>query len=65
MIDVGTITPCELFKTLFMGTAVAESNDILFKVRGNVFEFIQTDFNKKICIEDENSDEVKAWKEKK
>ena len=65
IIDVGLITPCELFKTLFMGTAVAESNDILFKVRGNVFEFIQTDFNNNICISThEKSDEVKAWKKK-
>ena len=62
MIDVGPITPWELIKTLCTGTAVTEFNDILFKASGKTFEYIQTDFNEKICIAtDEKSDEVKAW----
>ena len=44
------------------GTAVAEFNDILFKARGETFEFIQEDFNNKICLTDEKSEEVKVWK---
>ena len=65
MIDVGTITPWYLFKMMFTGIPVAEFNVILFKASGKTFEFIQADFNEKICIADENYDEVKAWKEKK
>ena len=64
MIDVGRINPWELFKKICTGTAVAELNDILFKASGKTFEFIQEDFNEKICLPDGNSDEVKTWKEK-
>ena len=63
MIAVVPITPWELFKTLCTGTAVTELNDIIVKASGKTFAFIQTDFNKKICIAtDENFNEVKAWK---
>ena len=65
IIDVGLITPCELFKTLCTGTAVAEYNDILFKASGEMFGFIQANFNKKTCLLDEDSKEVKAWKKMK
>ena len=64
MIDVELITPRKLFKTLCMGTAFAEFNNILFKASRKQFEFIQADFNKKIYLTDERSNEVKAWKEK-
>ena len=63
IINVGPITLWELFKTLCTGMAVAELNDIFFKASGNTFEFIQEDLNEKICLTDENSKEVKAWKE--
>ena len=64
IIDLVPITQWELFKTMCMGTSVAEFNGILFKASGRTFKFIQEDFNKKICLADENSEEVKAWKEK-
>ena len=64
MINVGPITPWELFKMLWTGMVVVEFNDILFKARRKVFEFIQADFNENICLADEGSDEVKARKEK-
>ena len=64
MIDMGQINPRELFKTMCTGPAVAEFNDILFKASGKTFEFIQADFNEKICLVDENFDEVKARKER-
>ena len=64
MIDVGPITPCELFKTPCMGTAVDEFNNIHFKASRKTSKFIQTDFNENICIAtDEKSDYVKARKE--
>ena len=56
MINVGPITPWELFNTLFTGMAVAEFNDISFKSRGKTFEFILAYLNEKIFIVDENSD---------
>ena len=66
MIDVGLITPCELFKTLCTGMEVAEFNYTLFKASGKTFMFIQTVFNEKIYIAtDKSSDEVKDWKQKK
>ena len=64
MIDVGPITPWELFKTLCMGTALVGFNDILFKAKGGTFEFIQVYFNEKICLADKKYAEVKSWKEK-
>ena len=60
MIYVGLITPWELFKTLCTATAFVEFNDILFKANGEIFEFIQADFNENICLADEDSEEVKA-----
>ena len=47
---------------LCMGMVVAEFNDVIFKSSRKTFNFIQVDINKKICIVDEKSDEVKAWK---
>ena len=44
--------------------AVAELNYTLFKASGKAFEFIEADLNEKICLADERSNEVKAWKEK-
>ena len=41
IIDVGPITPWDLFKTLCTGTSVAEFNDILFKAIGKTSEFVQ------------------------
>ena len=64
MIDVGPITPWGMFKMLCTGTEVTEFNKILFKASGEIFEFNQADFNKNICLIDEKSKEVKAWKEK-
>ena len=65
MINVVPIHIWDMFNILFTVTSVAEFNDILFKARRKTFEFIQSDFSKKICIAiDENSDEVKSWKEK-
>ena len=64
MIDVVPITLWDLFKTLCMGKAFTEFNDILFKASRKTFKFIQEDFNKKICLADEKSKEVKVWKEK-
>ena len=64
MINVGTITLWEMFKMLCTGTDVAKFNNILFKASGKTFEIIQEDFNKKICLTNENSEEVKAWKER-
>ena len=61
-IDVGPITPWELFKTLWMGTVVAEFNNLLFRSSRKTFKFIQVDFKKKMCIAYEKSNEVKAWK---
>ena len=49
---------------LYMVMVVPEFNGILLKASGKTFEFIQADFNKKLCITDEKSDEFKAWKEK-
>ena len=63
MIDVEQIIPLDVFKTLCKGTEVAEFNNILFKARGKHFELIQADFNDKICLTDETSEKVKAWKE--
>ena len=65
MINVVLIILWELSKTLCMVTVVAKFNNILFKASGKTFNLIQADFNKKICLADENSKEVKAWKEKK
>ena len=48
-----------MFKTLCTGTLVAEFNENFFKASGKTFEFIQADFNEKICIADENPNEVK------
>ena len=62
MIDAVSITPGGLFKMLCMGMVVAEFNDVIFKSSRKTFNFIQVDINKKICIVDEKSDEVKAWK---
>ena len=64
MIDVGPITPWELFKKLCTVTAVAEFNDILFKASGKTFECIQADVNKNIYLAYESYDEFKAWKYK-
>ena len=64
MINVVTSIPWDLFKMLSTSTAVAEFNDILFKVRRQDFNFIQKYFNKKIYLADENAAEVKAWNEK-
>ena len=61
-IDVGPITLWDLFKTLCMGTVVAEFNDILFNSIRKTFKVIQAYFNKKMCIADEKSNEVKALK---
>ena len=63
MIGVGTITMWGLFKMMCTGMEVAEFNNILFKASGKNFEFIQENFNKKICLVDENSEEFNAWKE--
>ena len=65
MIYVVPITLWEIFKTLCMGMAVAESNDIIYKASRKTFKFIQADFNEKICLADESSNEFKACKEKK
>ena len=65
MIDLGPINPSDLFKTMCMGTSVAEFNGILFKASGKTFELIQADFNENICLADERSDEVKSQREKK
>ena len=65
MIDVGQITPCELFKMICTGTGVADFNDIIFKASGETSEVIQVDFNKNICIANENYYEFKAWRDKK
>ena len=62
MINVVTSIPWDLSKMLCTSTAVAEFNDILFKVRRQDFNFIQKYFNKKIYLADENAEEVKAWK---
>ena len=64
MIDLVMINVWELFKTMWTVMAVVEFNNIIFKDSGKTFELIQADFNQNICIVDENSDEVKAWKEK-
>ena len=64
IIDVGPITPWELFNTLCTGMSVAEFNEILFKAIGKTSDFVQEDFNEKICLTYENSKEVRAWKEK-
>ena len=50
MIDVGQITPWDMFKKLCKGIVIVEFNDILFKASGKTFEFIQVDFKKKICL---------------
>ena len=55
MIDVGPITPWEMFKTLCMGMAFAKFNAVLLKSSGKTFKFIQAD---------ENSEEFMDWKEK-
>ena len=65
MINLVPITLWELFKTLCTGTVVTEFSNIIFKASGNNFELIQADFNEKIYIADEKSNEVKARKEKK
>ena len=62
MIAVGPITLWGLFKTLCTGTTVAEVNDILFNASKEDLELIQEDFNENICLEDEISKDVKAWK---
>ena len=54
----------DLFNMLCTGTAVAEFNGILFKATGKIPSSSQADFNENICLADEISDEVKAWKEK-
>ena len=56
MIDVVLINPWEMFKMLCTGMAVAGFNDTLFKASGKTFEFIQADFNKKICLADKISE---------
>ena len=50
---------------LFTGTAVVEFNDILFKASRRTFEFVEADFNEKICLTDGKPEEVSAWKEEK
>ena len=47
------------------GILVVEFKDIIFKASRKTFELFQANFNKKICIADEISDKVKAWKFKK
>ena len=47
------------------GILVVEFKDIIFKASRKTFELFQANFNKKICIADEISDKVKAWKLKK
>ena len=64
MIDMEPITPWGIFNMLYTGTVVAEFNNVILKASGKTFEFIQADFNEKIWLADENSDEVKSWKEK-
>ena len=64
IIDVGPITPLEIFNTLCTCTAVGKFNNILFKASRKTFEFIQASFNKKTCLIDEISDKVKAWGKK-
>ena len=64
IIDVGPITPWDMFKMLCTGMAVTEFNDILFKASGKTFEFIQAYFNENICLAYESSDEVNSWKER-
>ena len=64
MIDVGPITPWDLFKMMCMVTAFAEFNNILFKVSRETFKFIQSYFKEKILLADAISEEVKAYKEK-
>ena len=50
--------------TLRTDMVVTEFNDILFKANGKTFKFIQANFNEKIFLTDESSDEVKAGKKK-
>ena len=52
MIYVGQVTLWEMLKTLYMGTTVAEFNDIGFKTIIKTFEFIQVYFNENIFITD-------------
>ena len=59
-IDVGPITLWEIFKMMCTGTTVDKFNNILFKVSGKTFEFIREDYNRKICLADQNSEEVKV-----
>ena len=49
---------------MYIVTAVSEFKDIIFKARGKTFELIQADFKEKICVQDENFNEFKAWKVK-
>ena len=58
MIDMGPINMWDMFNML------CTSTDILFKASRKTFEFIQEDFNEKICLADEKSEEVKVRKEK-
>ena len=64
MINVVMITPWELLLTLHMNMVVIEFNGILFKANGKTFGFIQANFNEKIFLTDESSDEFKAGKKK-
>ena len=64
MINLGLITPWELLMTPHMDMVVTEFNEILFKANIKTFEFIQANFNEKIFLTDESSDEVKAGKKK-
>ena len=60
MINVGPITPWEVFRMLYTCILVVLFKNILFNAIRKTCDLILEIFNKKICLADEISDEIKA-----